>query len=385
MLLIMLITNARLITHDALIAPGWLLLHGDKIAHYGAGMPPPISDERLDARDAWLLPGMIDVHVHGAVGCETMDADPAALNAMSRCYAEHGVTSFLATTWTDNRQRIQAALEVIADMQGKTEGAALLGAHLEGPYLNPARCGAQDSRVIRRADRAEATAFLDLGVIRLLALAPEYAENEWLIEVCAARGIAVSAAHTDATYEQMSRAVALGVRQTTHTYNAMRPLHHREPGTVGAALTMDALMCELIADGVHVHPAMMGLLWRAKGADGVLLVSDAVRGAGLPQGATYLQDGREVVVRDAAYLGDGALAGSTTLLDASFANFIRATGAAITDAWKVVSLNPARALGIDAQKGSIAYGKDADLVLLDDDLRVQMTIVAGRIVYNRNE
>lgn len=385
----MLITNARLLTQDGLFSPGWLLCHGDKIAHYGTGMPPLVDTMRIDAGGAWLLPGMIDVHVHGAVGHDTMDASADGLRAMSRCYAEHGVTAFLATTWTDNRKRIDAALANIAAVMGSTDGAAILGAHLEGPYLNPARCGAQDSTHIRRAERKEALAFLDLGIIRLLALAPEYPENEWLIEECVARGIRISAAHTDATFEQMERAVTLGVRQTTHTYNAMRPLHHREPGTVGAALTLDSLMCELVADGVHVAPAAQRLLWRAKGADGMLLVSDAVRGAGLTPGERYLQDGREVMVRDAAYLGDGTLAGSTTLLDTAFAQFVRVTGPSIAEAWKIVSLNPARALGIDALKGSIAYGKDADLVLLDDDLRVQMTIVGGKVVHEskvmRNE
>ncbi len=380
----MLIYNARLVTAEALIFPGWLLCHGDKIAHFGAGMPPLVDTQRIDAQGAWLLPGMIDVHVHGAVGHDTMDASSEGLQAMSRCYAEHGVTAFLATTWTDSRARVDAALAAIAATIGKTQGAALIGAHLEGPYLNPVRCGAQDSTHIRRAERKEALKFLDLGIIRLLALAPEYPENEWLIEECTARGIRVSAAHTDATYAQMERAVALGVRQTTHTYNAMRPLHHRDPGTVGAALTIDALMCELIADGVHVHPATQLLLWRAKGADGMLLVSDAVRGAGLASGETYLQDGREVQVRDAAYLPDNTLAGSTTLLDTAFAQFLRATGVTVEQAWKVVSLNPARALGIDGYKGSIAYGKDADLVLLDADLRVQRTIVGGRIAYTRS-
>lgn len=377
----MLIYNAKLLTHDRLIAPGWLLCHGDKIAHYGGGMPPLVDTMRIDAGGAWLLPGMIDVHVHGAVGVDTMDASTDGLHAMARCYAEHGVTAFLATTWTDSRKRIDAALANIAAAMGNGNGAALLGAHLEGPYLNPARCGAQDSTHIRRADRKEALAFLDLGIIRLLALAPEYPENEWLIEECVARGIRVSAAHTDATYDQMERAISLGVRQTTHTFNAMRPLHHREPGTVGAALTFDSLMCELIADGVHVHPAAQRLLWCAKGADGMLLVSDAVRGAGLAPGERYLQDGREVMVRDAAYLGDNTLAGSTTLLDAAFAQFLRVTGASLAEAWKIVSLNPARALGIDAHKGSIAYGKDADLILLDDDLHVQMTVVGGKVVH----
>ena len=187
-----------------------------------------------------------------------MDASADALRTMAQFYAQHGVTSFLATTWTDSRPRIQAALEAIAAAQGRQpNGATLLGAHIEGPYLNPERCGAQSTTYIRRADRDEALAFLDTGVVRLMALAPEFPENHWLIRECVRRGITVSAAHTAATYEQMRAAVAMGLTQATHTGNAMTGLHHREPGTLGAVLTLPEINAELIADNIHVHPAVM--------------------------------------------------------------------------------------------------------------------------------
>jgi N-acetylglucosamine-6-phosphate deacetylase len=377
----MLITHARVLTPTHVIADGWLHCADGKIVALGDGAPPAIDDAVYDAGGNWLLPGMIDLHVHGAVGHDTMDADADGLRAMARCYAQHGVTGFLATTWTDGRERIDDALTTIAAHTGRISGGAtLLGAHLEGPYLNPARCGAQDSTHIRRADRAEAQAFLDYDIIRLLALAPEYPENEWLIETCVQRGITVSAAHTDATYAQMQRAVALGVTQTTHTFNAMRPLHHREPGTLGAALTLPALRCELIADNVHVHPIAQALLWQAKGRDSVILISDAVRAAGMPPGSTYLQDGRETVVRDAAYLADGTLAGSSSTLDTMVAKFMAATGASLPDVWACVSRNPAQAIGINDRKGSIAVGMDADVIVMDDTLAVQATIVGGEQV-----
>lgn len=375
------IWNAQLMTPDGMVQ-GSLRAEGGRIAALGAA---ELVDgaETVDAEGGWLLPGFIDVHVHGGVGREAMDADPDGLRQVARFYAEHGVTGFLPTTWTAPHEDIMAALDNIAAVQREgTGGAAILGAHVEGPYLNPARCGAQDSRQIRRAGRDEATAILDTGIIRLLALAPEYPENHWLIEECVRRGIIVSAAHTAATYADMQQAVKLGLSQTTHTYNAMTGLHHREPGTLGAALTMDSLACELIADNVHVHPAAMNLLYRAKGPDRTLLITDAVRGAGLPEGTTYDQDGRPVAVRDgAAYLPGDTLAGSTLTMDRALRNFIAASGAPLETVWPATSRTAARQLGMAGHKGSLEVGKDADLVLLDAGLNVRLTVVGGEVVY----
>ena len=377
------ISNARLVT-VAGVMDGNLHAEAGQIVALGAFRIPE-GVRVVDAGNGWLLPGFIDVHVHGGVGREAMDADPDGLRQLARFYAEHGVTSFLPTTWTAPHEDIMAALETIAVVQQEgTGGAAILGAHVEGPYLNPARCGAQDSRQIRRAGRDEALAILDTGIIRLLALAPEYPENHWLIDECARRGVTVSAAHTAATYADMQQAVALGLSQTTHTYNAMTGLHHREPGTLGAALTMDSISCELIADNVHVHPAAMNLLYRAKGPDRTLLITDAVRGAGLPEGTSYDQDGRPVVVRDgAAYLPGDTLAGSTLTMDRALRNFIAATGAPLEVVWPTTSRTAARQLGLDGRKGSLEVGKDADLVLLDANLDVRLTVVGGQVVYER--
>lgn len=179
----------------------------------------------------------------------------------------------------------------------------------------------------------------------------------------------------------MKQAVEMGVSQITHTFNAMVGLHHREPGTVGAALTMPELVCELIADGVHVHPAAMQVLWACKGAHGIILVTDAVRGAGLPQGTRYMQDGREVIVKNAAYLPDGTLAGSTLLFDQGLRRFMEATNTNLWQVWPITSRNAARAIGLGHRKGSLEVGKDADLVLLSPELSVEMTVVEGRIVY----
>jgi len=380
----LLINNAHLITPTQMIENGWLAIHDGTISAFGGGHAPSFSNltQIVDATGQYLAPGFIDLHVHGGAGHEAMDATPEALEAMAKLYAQHGVTSFLATTWTASEEQITATLQLIRDMKGPIEhGATLLGAHLEGPYLNPDKCGAQDSKHIRRATQEEAQPWLSMGVIKLLALAPEYPENAWLIQACRQQGIAVSAAHTAADYRTMQQAVELGVSQITHTFNAMTGLHHREPGTVGAALTMPELVCELIADGVHVHPAAMQVLWACKGAHGIILITDAVRGAGLPQESRYMQDGREVTIRNAAYLPDGTLAGSTLLFDEGLRRFTEATNTPLWQVWPVTSRNAARAIGIGHRKGSLEVGKDADLVLLSAELDVEMTIVEGRIVY----
>jgi N-acetylglucosamine-6-phosphate deacetylase len=259
----------------------------------------------------------------------------------------------------------------------------MLGAHVEGPYLNPAKFGAQNLAEIRRADREEATAWLDLDVVRLISIAPEYAENLWLIEACQQRGVTVSVAHTAATYDDIQRAVDLGLTHSTHTFNAQTPLNHRDPGVVGAVLDNPKIRCELIADNIHVHPAAMRLLWKLKGRDGVILISDAVLPAGMPDG-TYQLDAREVMVKEGAVrLPDGTLAGSTLTLDRALANFKAATGESLESLWPCVSLNAARAIGLAHRKGSLELGKDADFVLLDGALNVLLTVAEGRIVYQQ--
>lgn len=379
-----LITNANLMLPDSLLSEGWLRWRDGRIAALGSGEPPASDDDQhtVDAAGQIVLPGFIDVHVHGGANHEAMDATTDALHSMARFYAQHGVTSFLATTWTESRAAITAALIAIAGARGPVrDGATLLGAHLEGPYFNPSRAGAQSDRFIRRADREEALSWLELGVIRLLALAPEYDENHWLIRECVGQNITVSAGHTAATYEQMQRAIDLGVRQMTHTYNGMNGLHHREPGTLGAALAFDELYCEIIADNIHVHPAALKIAYRAKGPDKLILITDAIRGAGMPDGE-YPIDERTVIIRDGAVrLPDDTLAGSTLTMDRALRNLRDATGESLETLWPASSRNAACALGIDDRTGSLETGKDADLVLVDDEVNVNATVALGNVIY----
>jgi N-acetylglucosamine-6-phosphate deacetylase len=382
-----LIHNARLCTPVRPGRTGWLLAERGQIHSIGFGEVPHLeggSIQQLNAEGKLLLPGFIDLHVHGARGHELMDASAAGLEEMARFYASHGVTSFLATTWTASRDAIRKALELVEEMRGPIPGGAtLLGVHLEGPYLHPDRCGAQDIRLIRRAEKEEALEFLDSGVIRLLALAPEFDENLWLIDECVRRGITVSAAHTTATYGQMQRAAAHGITQVTHCFNAMQGLGHREPGTVGAALTLPQISCELIADNIHVHPAVQQILVDVKSPAGVILITDAIRAAGLPEGE-YRLDQRSVNIRNGAVrLADGTLAGSILTMERALQNLCAATGRSLEELWMTSSLNAARAIGISARKGSLEAGKDADLVLLDEAFHVHLTAAQGEIVFQR--
>ena len=381
----LLIHNARLFTPVPPGQTGWLLAERGQIHSIGFGKVPHAEDgslQRLDAQGKCLLPGFIDLHVHGAMGHEVMDASATGLEEMARFYAAHGVTSFLATTWTASRDSIRKALELVEEVQGPVPGGAtVLGVHLEGPYLHPDRCGAQDVRLIRRADKEEALEFLDSGVIRLLALAPEFEENLWLIDECVKRGITVSAAHTTATYEQLQRAAAHGLTQVTHCFNAMQGLGHREPGTVGAAFTIPQISCELIADNIHVHPAVQKILVDVKSPSGVILITDAIRAAGLPEGE-YRLDERSVNIQNGAVrLADGTLAGSILTMERALQNLCAATGRSLEELWVTSSLNAARAIGVSSRKGSLETGKDADLVLLDDTFQVDLTVAQGEIVF----
>lgn len=380
----LLIKDARIIVPGRTLERGWLFAEDGSIAAFASGDPPEFGDgEIIGSDELTLLPGFIDLHAHGGNGFDVMQGNVEALRGMAQFFAAAGVTSFLATTWTDTGANITLALEAVVEaMNSPICGAALLGAHLEGPFLNPKRCGAQHSSLLRRADPAEAVPWLDLGVIRLLALAPEYEGNHWLLKEAVKRGITVSVAHSNATYCQMAVAVELGLSHATHSFNAMSPLHHREPGVVGALLSMDSVSCELICDLLHVHPAAIDVLWRCKPRDKLVLVSDSVKIAGLQDGA-YRFSHQDVEMKDGVVriIADGTLAGTTLKMNVALRNLMQVTGAPLEDLWQTASLNPARAINVDHSKGSIEIGKDADLVLVDDALNVHLTIAQGKIVH----
>jgi N-acetylglucosamine-6-phosphate deacetylase len=380
--------NAKIIGIASVWENGWLFVEDKLIRAMGGGESPVFEGSTvIDAKGLTLLPGFIDVHVHGGMGHETMDCSPDGIQEMAQFYARGGTTGYLATTWTESREKIMQSLALISEMQGQQpEGATILGVHLEGPYFDVAKRGAQREEFVRRAQREEALPFLDTNVIRLLSLAPEYEENWWLIEECRRRGITVSAAHTSASYEQMIEGINRGITHATHTYNAMIGLNHRKPGGLGAVMTRSEVYCELIADNIHVHPAAQKILYAAKGKDKVILITDAVRVAGLPDGEYKKDDDRVVVVKDGAvHLPDGTLSGSTLSMNRGLHNFMKATGEPLENLWQCSSLNAARSINMSYRKGSLEIGKDADLVLVDDEINVHLTMAEGQIVYRKED
>jgi N-acetylglucosamine-6-phosphate deacetylase len=383
-----LIHNAHIYGPERDWYPGWLVTNGEKISLIGAGDPPDFLREagtrKIDVGGKIILPGFIDVHAHGGMGYEAMDASEDAIKHISQFYAQHGVTSFLPTTWAAKGEAMGKVVDVVSKLIGPVaNGATILGAHLEGPYLNPDRSGAQDIKLIRHADRSEAIKFLDSGIVRMITLAPEFPENEWLITECVRRGITVSLGHSTANYEQVKKAVQLGVTHATHTYNAMTGLSHREPGTVGAVMTFPEIFCELICDNIHVHPAAQKILIHAKSPAGVILVTDCIRGTGLPEGE-YPIDDRIITIKDGiARLPGGTIAGSILTMERALKNAMAASGLSLREAWPMSSLNAARNIGVSSQKGSIEVGKDADLVLLSDEMEVEMTIADGTVVFEK--
>lgn len=365
----------------------WVLCEAGKIIALGTEKPPTLENGQvIDAPHLTLLPGFIDIHMHGAMGLDTMDATGESIRGIAQFLARHGVTSFLATTWTDSFERIEKALyNATLHLGGQEMGATLLGVHLEGPYLNPEKCGAQNQEHIRHAQADEWFEWLDYNVIRIVSIAPEFEENHAFIQEAYRQGVRISAAHTNATYQEMLKAHELGLRHSTHTFNAMRGFHHREPGVVGAVLTLPDVSCELIADGFHVSDGAIRLLWQNKGADNLILISDSVSPTGLNVN-TYDLDGRPATISNMTIrLEDGTLAGSLLTLDLGLKHFMHTVNETLERVWQTSSLNAARALGIDDHKGRLAVGYDADLVLLDKNLNVKMTVVNGNIVYQGEE
>lgn len=338
----------------------------------------------LDGAGCVLLPGFIDVHVHGSIGHDTMDASAEALSALSRFFAEHGVTAFLPTTMTAPHAATLAAVQAVAQQPAvPTAGARLLGVHLEGPYISPKYPGAQAASSIRRPNLAEFRELLAAGPIRMITLAPEELGADALIAEALRHNVKVVLGHTNATYEECEAAIASGVSQATHTFNAMSPLHQRRPGTLGSVLSNDAIYAQVIADNFHVHPAGVKILARCKGVGRTILITDAMRATAQPDGE-YDLGGQMVTVKDGqCRLPDGTLAGSTLTLERGLRNFIAATGLSLAEAWPATSRTPAQALGLDQELGALAPGYQADLVLLDQQLQVVATIVAGRVVHLR--
>lgn len=343
---------------------------------------PTDADEVIDASGAYVAPGFLNVHIHGCDGADTMDEDEHALARIAAFQAKTGVTSFLPTTMTCAFDAVERALARIrrAMADSVPSGARVLGAHMEGPFISPAKKGAQNAQYILPAAFAKIAPYAD--VIKIITIAPETLTDEDFIENCRQHGIVVSIGHTAADYETVRAAIATGATHITHLCNAMTPLSHRHPGALGAALDTDT-NCELIADNVHVHPAMQRIIYHAKRGRNIIPITDSLRACGLGEGISELGGQKVYVKGTRATLADGTIAGSVLCMNEGLRILRENTGAETAAIVEMATRTPAEELGVYAEYGSLHVGKYADIVLFDADFRIRRTIVGGRSCFVR--
>jgi N-acetylglucosamine-6-phosphate deacetylase len=387
------IRNARIAAHSGVIENGTLVIRSGKIDFVGPEdrLDETGSDERpdgvceeVDAAGAWLIPGFVDVHVHGGFGCDFMEASREAFDTITGFHGRNGTTTMLATTVTAPLDSLERVLDATKSYLARPMPyAKLAGVHLEGPFISAKYPGAQNPRYIVPPNREWTERMIKEypGLIRMVTLAPEIGGALDLIRLLADHGIVPAAGHTAAAYEEIQEAVSCGLRHAVHMFNAMRGLHHREPGTVGAVMSDPRISTELIADGYHVHPACISLMVRLKTDANLMLITDAIAAAGLEPGR-YQLGGLDVDVQNGAarLAGTDTLAGSTLTMMDAFRYAVKQIGLDVPEASRLASSNPARLLGLDEQTGSIAPGKQADLLLISPELELQRVWVEGRTV-----
>lgn len=374
-----LLSGERILWGGAMLEGHALLFDGRVLACLPEDRTDGIEVERVEASGRYILPGFVNVHVHGAMGYDAMDATDKALDALSLAMAKDGVTAFLPTSVTAPMGEIDAAVRAVRrGMARPLPGAAILGMHLEGPWIDEAMRGAHPAAFISRSpdvswvvERAD--------VLRIVTFSPTLDPEHSFTRRLRELGIVPSLGHTTADFDLALSAVRAGARSITHLFNAQRGLHHRSPGMVGAAAVSD-VMCEFIADGRHVVTELFEPLCRLIGTDRLVLITDSMRAAGLPDG-DYRFAGGVVTVRDGLPVnGDGTIAGSVLTMNRALGNFHQATRRPLSELSVMASRNPARLLGL-TRKGELAAGMDADIVCLDDDFNVRATFVGGRQVF----
>ena len=341
--------------------------------------------ESILETDGIVVPAFIDEHIHGAGGADAMDATEEALQTISAYVAKEGTATFLATTMTQSKENISAALANVKKIieKGEFKGAEVLGVHLEGPFISPKHVGAQPLEYVAmpKAETFDEYNAISGGNIKIVTLAPEVDGGLELISHLAKIGVVASIGHTGAKYTDVVNAVKCGAKSVTHTYNAQTPLHHREAGVVGAAMLLDELNCEMICDTIHVSVPAIKLVIKNKPHDKFTLITDAMRAKGMPDGLSEL-GGQQVFVKNGeARLSDGTLAGSVLKMNVAVKNLVEKVGIGFTDAIDFATANPAKNLGVYDERGSIEVGKRADITVLDKDFNVLYTVRGGEIIY----
>ena len=371
---------------------GVIVIKGHRIHEVGRQeeIKIPSGIPTIDNRDRVIVPGFIDMHIHGAAGHDLMEGTMESVSSVSSYLARHGTTSYLATTATASIDRTLHAAkklgEIIREFNKsqssfkKYTGAEPIGIHLEGPFINVKKRGAHPASKLKKPSISLLKRFLNAagGTVRVLTLAPELDGALAVLEFATSKGLRVGIGHSNATYEEAERSITAGATHAAHIYNAMRPFLHRDPGIIGAILTDRRISAELICDGIHVDKSAIQLLVLSKGIDKLLLVTDSLSGAGMPDGNYRLGNFTVHVAGGVCRTIEGNLAGSTVTLDAAIRNLSSFTGLKYEQCLVAATINPARLLGLEKQKGSIVKGADADLVVLDRSFFVTQTYVRGQ-------
>jgi N-acetylglucosamine-6-phosphate deacetylase len=398
------LAGARVVAPDGVLSPGWIRLAGSLIDAVGADQAPQSRAQGLpvtDLRGQWVLPGFVDMHVHGGGGASFTEGSADDARRAAKFHRQHGSTSIVASLVTAPLAELERRAAMLA---GLAAVGVIAGIHLEGPFLSTARCGAQDPRHMLAPDVAafERLRAAGAGHLKVITIAPELPGAAELIKAAVRAGLTVAVGHTDATAETASAAVDAGATHATHLFNGMRPLHHREPGAAGALLDRDEVTCEVIADGVHLHDTTIRLAARAAGPGRLVLITDAMAAAGMPDGSYQLGSMRVNVAGGVARLADdtagalspgkpgaspgkpgasqgkpGAIAGSTATMAAVLRNAV-AAGLPVPDAVAAASTTPARVLGIDDRVGALRPGLDADLVVCDEEFGLRAVMWQGQ-------
>ncbi|HEY5370906.1 MAG TPA: N-acetylglucosamine-6-phosphate deacetylase [Hanamia sp.] len=388
------ICNGTILTPYRVIHNGTVVVTGDKITEVCEGDVEVPDATVIDAMGKYISPGFIDIHVHGGGGSDFMDGTVEAFLKIAETHARYGTTSMLPTTLTAEKEDLLQTLEIYKEANSKNfNGAQFLGMHLEGPYFSVTQRGAQDPRYIRNPDPNEYKDILSHSHdIKRWSAAPELKGSIEFAHYLKSKGILVALAHTDATYDEALIGFENGYTLATHFYSCMAGVTRknalRYAGTIEAAYLIDEMDVEIIADGIHLPPPLLKLIVKIKGTDHIALITDSMRAAGMPPGESILgslRDGLKVIVEDGvAKLPDrSSFAGSVATTDRLVRNMVNMADVPLTDAVRMMTRTPATILGIENQKGSLIPGKDADILIFNDDIQVQMTIVNGKIIYRK--
>ena len=386
------IFNGQIITSSGIIPEGMVVIEGRTIIEIKEGNVSVKGATEIDAKGKYISPGFIDIHLHGGGGCDFMDADVESFLKIAETHARYGTTSMMPTTLASERDELVKTLKAYEEAdQQNSKGAQFIGMHIEGPYFSYNQRGAQDPAYLRDPDPLEYEDLLALsGSIKRWSAAPELKGAMEFGRYLVSKGVVPSIAHTDAIYEEVEEAFKNGYSLITHLYSAMSGVTRRNAfryaGVIESAYIIDEMNVEIIADGIHLPAPLLKLIYKIKGPDRIALVTDAMRAAGMPPGESILgslKKGQKVIVEDGvAKLPDRtAFAGSVATADRLVRNMINLAGVSLYHAVKMITATPATIMGIADRKGSLAVGKDADLVIFDEQINIEMTMVNGNIVY----